>query len=456
MATPKVNVLFDLPETPKMDDEGEALSKERRNTELAPEKYTMAYVKPYNMFTFRLFTVNQAGKRILPITEANGKFPLFSLEGFYPDARDNNSLGLEEFGPVPSSKSKFKEGKQQFNATLSTGRCNLEVSRNEIVARSFPYTCLAYKNDGLWCVVNSLLGGEGSNTELYCRNLYHKRPLHYGTIIPFNAWRHLPLQSITRGYVPSASSSPRVLDEKHQAMLRYVLNIYVHLPLSLLDPDPEGTIWAKKMRPATDGVLIGKHAVFIKHRPNVMFSPGLTWLASALTREAGHMVEPQVAGTGVHVTQEILRLFTAIIGPETLVQLLNEGNYADAAELWDKIRPIIMSLSDRGTPAYHSWWTLRPSPGSTIKRTLNSVREFERLVLEGGWPSLGTSMRDTYDFESIFRTHAATAKAWEGFIYKKCAVVSEKITKHTPLSKSVQTIKAKCEDHMAKIPWITG
>jgi hypothetical protein len=149
-------------------------------------------------------------------------------------------------------------------------------------------------------------------------------------------------------------------------------------------------------------------------------------------------------------------LFTRFIGPEELVQLLNEGDYKEAAILWDKLRPLLVSLADNGTPTHNAWWHLHSTSGLSIPRPFSSIREFERVVLNGGWPSLGTSMRDTWKIPAAtFNSHAGTARAWEGFLIDTVRNEKNPI-KIKPLSKSVKTIKAKCEDHMAKIPWITG
>jgi len=449
VATQPVHVLFDLPSKPEQDAERVAINKEVKDTSLELKSYTVPYIKPKNVFTFRLFTVDGKGKRVIPVfTERPyAVTPGLTDMGLYGNTNYGNNV--HEFG-MPSSKAKFKDGKQGYHVPIQHGTCNFEVGQNEIVAQSSSFSCLAYKNDGLWGTVRFFL--EGNKHELYCRNLYHKRPLFYGTTMPYSTWQSLPKKG-------------QSLTDKSEAMLRYAINIYVQLPLMLLDPDPEGPRWSKKIKPATEGITFGEQNIFVKHRPNIIFSPGLTWLASALTREAGHLAEP----AGTHTTyrlngidQNVLRLFTKLIGPEDLVQIIDEGNYQEAANVWDKIRPIFAAFAEQGAASSLCWWITHSAASQTkpfkSKGTISSVREFERIILEGGWPSLGTSMRDTWNLAvgplGGFKAHAATARAWEGLLYDRRQ--GPPTTKIAKLGKSIPTIRAKCEDSMAKIPWITG
>jgi hypothetical protein len=314
-----------------------------------------------------------------------------------------------------------------------------KIQKNKVGFMMGGNGCLAYQNDSVWTGLRAISG-----------NKFFLRSTRKGDVTKY-------------GVLISLTHSNRGFGEEVLQDLNYMIDLYVRLPLLLLDPDPRNKIFGERRSPAESGCIrqfarantfaaapkqnpLKLNGIFLDvFFPGYVFAhPALAWFTNALVREAVHLA----IGFNYHDysgkdnTLKKHALFNELINlvsRKELTRIINGGDYAAALKLWcTKVGPLLEVTCEYNSPDANVWYN-------------GSLEKFNKIVSDGGWITLGTDVEANWKFKGAFRSHAGTAKAWESFLRRRSGVSFAKLTKI-----SAMKIQKKFKSLLRKSPWMTA
>lgn len=270
--------------------------------------------------------------------------------------------------------------------------------------------CIAYHQDDLWDYLASL--GKETVDNIDCRTVIDGKPVSHTCVqYPFGK-RGTYDDYVGAFYLPQVKA---------------FLQLFVYVPLILLDPNPESPKFYKQddLIELTDE----KTDFGVRYKlPNfVLYSPPLWWLALGLIREAHGFIESEVYPTDNPFNKKFPSLLLDSLDDKVIRRAIG-GSYLAATQVWRVMKPYLATLATGGNSGNDVWFAPgymddplftyghTDSRNGTYMPTVSSIHEFERLVLSGGWTALPTSLSKNWNLAQEFMSHGKTAIGWESFI----------------------------------------
>jgi hypothetical protein len=347
---------------------------------------------------------------------------------------------IANYGVLFKTTAKGKDVEALETASIKQ-KIRAKIQKNKVGFLVGGNGCLAYQNDSVWGGLKALSGDK-----FFLRSSRKGDVTKYGVLINLS------------------NSGQKPALEKILPDLNYSVDLYVRLPLLLLDPDSRNKVFGKRRSPAESGRIrklssstfalpgsrnhLSLSGIFLDiFFPGYIFvHPGLAWFTNALVREAVYLVIGNhrwgVGSRPVNYhNHELLTQLKTLVSREVLTRIINEGDYTAALKLWcTSVGPLLASSCVYNYTSSNVWY-------------LGSLEKFNRIVSEGGWISLGTDITTNWKLNNAFRGHAVTARAWESFLkkeYKKTGLSFEQLAEI-----SVPKIQKTFKSLLRKSPWMT-